>query len=138
MNPFLLLADVPDPQISGNWIIGVIGAVASAMALIYGKRQGLKEATNNITLQSPMPEVPFRKVDRPVSYDQHSSLEARVGRIELHLDSMQRDAAAQYKQLLEAGAARESRLTETLNEGLRAVHDRLDKTFFNPPNKTGR
>jgi hypothetical protein len=122
-----------DPMISGNWIIAVIGALASAIALFYGKRVGLKEATNNVTLQNPFPEVPVRKVDRPVSFDQHSALDARVARIEIHLDQIQRDQASQYRQILEAGSERELRLTETLNKGLRDVHERLDGLIKSTP-----
>ena len=126
------VAASPDTMVSGNWIITVIGALASALALFYGKRQGLKEATNNMTLQNPVPEIPFRKVDRPVSYDQHNSLEQRVGRIEAHLDVIQRDQANQYRQILEAGSERELRMTEAINNGLREVHHRLDGLLKGP------
>jgi hypothetical protein len=95
----------------------------------------VKEATNNVTIQPPFPEVPFRKVSNPVSYDQHSALDARVARIELHLDQIQRDQSQQYKQILEAGAERELRMTEVMNEGLREVHRRLDEILTPRPNR---
>ena len=122
--PMMAEAAPADPQISGNWIIGVLGAIATILGVIFGHARG--KSAQRFSLDSPVPEVPFRKVDRPVSFDQHSSLEARVGRIELHLDVIQRDQAQQYRQILEAGSERELRMTEVISQGLREVHARLD------------
>jgi hypothetical protein len=47
-----------DPMISGNWIIAVIGALASAAAMFWGKKQGKREAQETeVTLKPPVPTV---------------------------------------------------------------------------------
>ena len=124
-----------DTMISGDWALKLIGALFTGAALILGRYWGKKEEAAKITLPNPMPEMPFRKVERPVSFDQHNSLEQRVGRIEVHLDVIQRDQASQYRQIIEAGAERELRLTETLHAGLREVHGRLDQILKAPTNR---
>jgi hypothetical protein len=61
MFPHYLAEAAPDAMISGNWIIGVIGALASAGALILGKYQGRKEAQeSSVTLKKPVPTVVTR------------------------------------------------------------------------------
>jgi hypothetical protein len=122
--PMMAEAAPADPQISGNWILAVLGALGTLAAGFYGHAKG--KSAQRFALEAPVPEVPFRKVDRPVSFDQHTSLEARVARIETHLDTIQRDQAMQYRQILEAGSERELRMTEVINHGLREVHARLD------------
>ncbi len=126
-----ILAEITsnDTMISGDWMLKLIGAIFTGAALVLGRYWGKKEEANKLSLPNPMPEMPFRKVERPVSFDQHNSLEQRVGRIEVHLDVIQRDQASQYRQIIEAGAERELRLTETLHAGLREVHGRLDELF---------
>lgn len=129
--PLQILAEAaPDPMISGTWLIGFLGALGTLAGIFLGHQRG--KASQGVTLNAPIPEIPFRKVERPVSYDQHNSLEQRVGRIETHLDVIQRDQASQYRQIIEAGAERELRLTEILHTGLREVHARLD-AILNPP-----
>lgn len=44
----------PDPLISGNWLIAVIGAIASAAAMFWGKHQGKKEATETKITNQPI------------------------------------------------------------------------------------
>ena len=122
-------AAAPDAMISGNWIIGVLGAVGTLLGIILGHAKG--KAAQEVSIKDQ--PVRFTKDQRPVSYDQHTALDARVGRIEGHLDAIQRDAGQQYKQLLEAGAEREMRLTEFLGAGLREVHARLDALLRNMP-----
>lgn len=122
-----------DPMISGTWLIGFLGAAGTLLGIIMGHKNG--KASQGVTLNTPIPEMPFRKVERPVSYDQHNSLEQRVGRIEAHLDVIQRDQASQYRTIIEVGAERELRLTETLHAGLREVHSRLDALLKSTPNR---
>lgn len=51
-----------DPMISGNWIIGLIGALTSLATLLIGKRQGIKEAADsNVTLKKPVPTIQTRE-----------------------------------------------------------------------------
>lgn len=121
-----LLADAaaanPDPMISGNWILGVLGAAGTLLGIILGHAKG--KASQDVTIKDQ--PVRFTKDQRPVSFDQHSALDARVARIENHLDRIERDAGQQYKQILEAGAERELRMTEFFGAGLREMHSRLD------------
>ena len=133
MNLLAETAAAADPMISGNWLIGFLGAAGTLIGVIRGHQKG--KASQGVTLNTPIPEMPFRKVERPVSYDQHNSLEQRVARIEVHLDVIQRDQASQYRQIIEAGAERELRLTETLHAGLREVHARLDDIIKSPTNR---
>ena len=74
-------AENPDTLVSGNWIIGLIGAVASAIALIIGKRQGIKEATNNVTIQPPVPRFDVNTKEDP-EYVTHTLLNGHLDRIE--------------------------------------------------------
>jgi len=131
----MFLADtvMPDAGVSGELLVKIIGALFSGFVLLMGGRAIGKKEAQGVTLQHPVPEIPFRKVSNPVSYDQHSALDARVGRIEAHLDRIERDQAMQYKQILEAGAERELRMTEAMISGLRAVHERLDQILTNRP-----
>lgn len=137
-----LLAEVVagggDTMISGDWTLKLIAAIFTGAALVLGRYWGKKEESAKLTLPNPMPEMPFRKVDRAVSFDQHSALDARVARIENHLDRIERDGAMQYKQILESGSERELRMTTMLMENLREVHNRLDVLIKNSPPTTPR
>jgi hypothetical protein len=130
---FLAEAVVQETGVSGELLIKIIGALFSGILLLMGGRAIGKKEAQGVTLQNPVPEIPFRKVSNPVSYDQHSALDARVARIETHLDRIERDQSLQYKQILEAGAERELRMTEVMNLGLRAVHERLDEILTHRP-----
>jgi hypothetical protein len=128
LSPLLLLATTaPDTMISGNWIIAVIGALATAGALLIGKVQGRKEATNNITLQSPVPELSTRKVLTPPSWDAHRALCDRVTKLEETTTELRRDLAGQYRELMVAGGEREERLGEKLDGIARGIHHRIDE-----------
>lgn len=127
------VAAAADPMISGNWIIAVIGALASALALFYGKRQGLREATNNFTLQSPVPEVPTRKVLTPPSWDAHQALRDRVTVIESGLADLRRESASHYHELLKAGSERETHLSDKLDGIARGIHARIDEFLATKP-----
>lgn len=114
-----------------NYLADISAADAGTMigaliiALIGGGVIGRKISQQREVTIKDQP-VRMMKTNRPVSYDQHSALDARVARIENHLDRIERDAAQQYKQLLEAGGERELRMTEFFGAGLREVHSRLD------------
>lgn len=60
-----LLADAAasDPMISGNWLIGIIGALSTAVAAIIGKVAGHKaEASNReVTVKKPVPTIQVRE-----------------------------------------------------------------------------
>lgn len=61
-----ILADAAaasDPMISGNWLIGLIGAISTAAAAIIGKFAGQKAGENSreVTLKKPVPTVVTRE-----------------------------------------------------------------------------
>lgn len=125
-------APAADPMISGNWILAMIGAITTAAAAFFGKAQGRKEAQRT-TLESPVPEVPTRKVPTPPTYDAHRALEHRVGRVEEDItrirDELKEDrrvAAMQFQQLMQAGQDRELRLGEKIEGFANAIHRRID------------
>lgn len=117
------LIAVPEEWVT-TFCVGIIAAIGGVWikARSLGKAEG--ETSREVTIKNQ--PLQMTKTDRPVSFDQHSALDARVARIEIHLDRIERDGALQYKQLLEAGSERELRMTEVLAQGLREVHSRLD------------
>jgi len=128
-------AAASDPMISGNWIIMVIGAISTGIALVIGKMQGRKEAQRT-TLESPVPEVPTRKVSTPPSWDAHRALCDRVLRLEEDMKSLHQEVkkgteaqADQFRQLMVAGADREIRISEKLEGFASAIHRRIDETL---------
>lgn len=128
-----------DPQISGNWLIAAIGAVFSGVALLMGKKIGKAEA-QSMRLEEPVPTIPFRKVPGVPSWNDHSNLVERVGRLEAHIDRMRDEQAQQFKELLTAGANRQTEIVEKLSEKIDAVarewHGRLDNLQANKPRPT--
>ena len=121
-----------DPMISGNWIIGVIGAIAAAVALVVGKMQGKQEAQRT-RLESPVPEVPTRKISTPPTWDAHQALIHRVTHLEGDMQRMgddikaiRHEQAAQFKELMKEGASRELRLGEKLEGIAIDIHRRID------------
>jgi hypothetical protein len=130
------LISVPEEWVT-TFVVGIIAAIGGVWlkAKSVGKVEG--ETSREVTIKNQ--PLQMTKTDRPVSFDQHSALDARVARIEIHLDRIERDRALQYKQLLEAGSERELRMTEVLAQGLREVHSRLDALLTrqapNPPRR---
>ena len=62
MNHWLAQAAGADPLISGQWLIGIVGAIASGAALIIGKIQGRREAqASDVTLRRPVPTIETRE-----------------------------------------------------------------------------
>jgi hypothetical protein len=118
-------AAAPDTLISGNWIIGVIGALATAAALILGKlqgrKQGMQEATNNVTIQTPVPKFDVNTREEP-EFVTHSQLNGHLGRIE---DTFEEIKAALNS---ERGIARLANSN---------IHARLDKVMENQAESRG-
>lgn len=119
-----MMSFLADFMISGEWLTAMIVAIIGAIGGVYVKARKDGEDAREVTIKGQ--PLRMMKTDRPVSFDQHNALDARVARIENHLDRIERDNGQQYRQLLEAGAEREMRLTEFFGVGLRAVHERLD------------
>jgi hypothetical protein len=61
----------PDTLISGNWLIAIIGAIASGMALVIGKIQGRREGetSREVTLKKPVPTVRTQEEPQYVTLD---------------------------------------------------------------------
>lgn len=90
--PSFLAEAAPDALISGNWIIGVIGAIAAGIALVIGKRQGRAEAAdNNVTLKHPVPTIHTQEAPEYVTmaiFNGHlKRIENSFAKIEEALDS---------------------------------------------------
>jgi hypothetical protein len=112
-------------MVSGNWIIGVIGALSTAAALILGKVQGRKEASAMV-INEPVPTVPTSKVFTPPTWDAHRALVDRVTAVEHITQELRRDMAVQYREIMMAGGERETRLTDKLDHIASAIHSRID------------
>lgn len=92
MFPLYLAEAAPDALISGNWLLAVIGALASAGALIIGKYQGRKEAQeSSVTIKKPVPTV--RTQEEPeyvtiITFNGHlKRIEASIAGIEKAMES---------------------------------------------------
>ena len=66
------------------------------------------------------------KATKPVSYDQHKALDARVGKVESKVESLESKQHEQFVSILKAGEGREQRIREAITEGDREIHRRLD------------
>lgn len=136
-----LLAEVvgakAETMIPGSWIttfvVALVGAITAAYMKISGRREGLREATNNVTLQSPVPEVPTRKVLTPPSWDAHQALRDRVSVLESGLADLRRESISQYHELLKAGGERETHLSDKLDGIARSIHSRIDELLTTRP-----
>lgn len=130
-----MITYLADFMISGEWLTALVVAVIGAMGGVWikAKGAGLKEATNNVTMQSPFPEVPTRKVLMPPSWDAHQALRDRVTVIEHGLTELRRESATQYHELLKAGAERETHLSDKLDGIARGIHARIDEILTTRP-----
>ena len=113
-----LLAEVgvgaSDTLISGNWIIGMIGALFTGAALLLGKHQGKKqEQDRKVTINDPIPKV--RTQEEP-EYVTNEILNGHLARID---GSIREIKQAQDS---ERGVARTA---------ISNVHSRLDKVIEN-------
>lgn len=123
-----MMANTPaaDPMISGNWIVHVIGAIATGAALFWGKgqRDRAKAAeTETVIKGQPIGVV---KHQQPVTWSDHINLVRRVDRIDQHLDAMRKEGSEQFKDLLEAASSREARIIDKIDDVARAIHARID------------
>ena len=129
--PMMAEAVPVDPQISGNWILAVLGALGTLAAGFYGHAKG--KSSQQVTLNSPVPTVPFQKVPGVPSWNDHMSLMARMDRMEKHLDDLRDEQAKQYKDILEHGSVREQRIVDKIDAVAREWHARLDVQFGPKP-----
>lgn len=115
-----------DPQISGQWLIAVIGALFSGAALVLGKYWGRsQERTDRAVTISGQP-VQFQNVPGMASLNDITQLSGRIDRLEVDVRELRSDQATQFRDLMESGAARESRLMDKLDAVASEWHRRLD------------
>lgn len=124
-----------DFMISGEWVLGACVALIPVIGAVWlkAKGAGVREATNNVTIQSPVPEVPTRKVTTPPSWDAHQALRDRVTVIESGLAELRRESTSQYHELLKAGGERETHLSDKLDGIARGIHARIDEFLATKP-----
>lgn len=137
MIPQLIADASPDTLISGNWIIAVIGALFTGAALLLGKMQGRREASET-TLKEPVPTVPTSKVYTPPTFSQHQELVRRVvclenetkehrDYVEGQLRDIRRENSEQFVKLMTAGETRKDAIMENMNAMVRGFHARVDQ-----------
>lgn len=68
-----------DFMISGEWVVGALVTLIPIIGAVWikAKQAGLREATNNITIQPPIPEVTTRSAKQ---YAESAALLAHEGR----------------------------------------------------------
>ena len=101
----------PDPMISGNWLIGAIGAIAAGVALVIGKKQGRQESESarEVTLKKPVPTVRTQEEPRYVPREEFRE----------HCDQ----ASAELQRIW----AHFGKERELANDELSKIHERLNK-----------
>jgi len=128
-----------DPMISGDWVLKLVAAFFTGVALLAGRYWGRKEASG-MRLEDPVPEVPTRKVSTPPSWDAHRALADRVTRQEqisnelrTDLQEVRKEAAESYKELMSAGNERERSISDKLDGIARSIHSRIDELMKTKP-----
>jgi len=120
-----------ETMIPGEWMTSLIVAVISSVgAAIVAYKKGAA-AAQDVSLKSPVPEVPTRKVFTPPSWDAHKALMDRVTCLERVTQELARDMSSQYRELMKAGSAREQNLSDKLDGIARGIHARIDE-YLNP------
>jgi len=104
------------------WVTTFVVAVLAAVFKVQAEREKAKA----VRIEEPMPTVPTRKVPGIVTWNDLQPLVQRMDRFEKHLDEVRREQSDQFKEILEAGSTRESRLTTHLDDVARAIHSRID------------
>lgn len=121
-----ILATAASSGISAEQVGIIIGSII--IALIGGGVLGKKVAdTQRVRLSEPVPTITTRKHREPPSWDQHKELEHRVTTLEQAQAEFRRDLAQHYREMLEAGGARENRIMDKLDGIARGIHNRIDE-----------
>jgi hypothetical protein len=114
-------------------LTGITALVTGVIGAVIGKKQA--QATK---LEPPVPEVPTRKVSTPPTYDAHRALVERVSRLETDMQRMGEDVktirheqAAQFTQLMTAGAERQLAISEKLEAMASSLHTRINELIIN-------
>jgi hypothetical protein len=126
----MLLANAPVDPLDKilPWISTFVVAVIAAVFKVQADR------AKAVRVEEPVPTVPTRKVPGAVTWDSFGPLVARMDRLERHLDDVRKEQSDQFKELLEAGSAREQRLLDKVDSMARALHSRIDEHIPRPRN----
>lgn len=107
--------------------------VAMVLAAVF---KAQLDRARSLKIEDPIPTVPVRKVPGVPSWNDHSNLVERVGRLEAHIDKMRDEQAEQFKDLLIAGASRQEAIVKQLSDKIDQVardwHGRLDALSGHP------
>jgi hypothetical protein len=125
MIPHLLtfLADATPADPLDKILPWVTTFVAMVLAAVFKVQADKAKA---MRLEEPVPTVPTRKVFNNVTWNDLHPIITRMDRLEKHLDEVRKEQSDQFKEILEAGSTRESRLTHHLDDVARALHSRID------------
>lgn len=113
------------------WVTTFVAMVLAAVFKVQA------EKAKAVRLDTPVPTVPTSKVPGVVTWDHLNPLIQRIDRLERHIDEVRREQSDQFKELLEAGATRESRLVDKIDDVARAIHARID-VVSKPSTRTAR
>ena len=129
-----------DFMISGNWLIGAAVALIPILGGVWvrAKKAGLRAATNNITLQAPVPTVPISKVYTPPTYWQHMEVVRRVDKLETGQEEIRKEMGEQFRKLIEVGEERKDKLMDKIDASAKGFHERVNQIvneFHHAPKK---
>ena len=129
-----------DFMISGNWLIGAGVALIPILGGVWikAKKAGLSEATNNITIQTPVPTVPITKVYSPPTFSQHMEVVRRVDKLEASHEELRRELAASFRRLIDVGEERKDKLMDKIDASAKGFHERVNQIvneFHHAPKK---
>lgn len=130
-----------DPMISGNWIIGLIGAIAAGIALVVGKMQGRKEAeSRDVKIQKPVPTIQTREEPRWATKPELEELGERtdkqIGEIWTAIQSergVARESLSRIHTRIDSQANATAAVQATINEVKHTVGKLLDIALHRKP-----
>ncbi len=126
----LLAQTPPDDHVSGKWIIALLVAVIPLVGGVWikAKQAGKTEVENlrSVRVEDPVPTVPVIKVFPTPTYHQFQALDARVSAVEAEVREFRAALGKQFQHVLEAGADRQERIFEKIDDVARALHARID------------
>ena len=120
---------IAETLISGEWVtsfvVAIIGAVAAG--LVSWKKGVAKGRGDKVTLQEPMPEVPVKRIYTPPTFSQHQDLARRVGALESDVREIRREAAEQFRKLVEVGEERKDKIMDRIEAVAVGFHQRVNQ-----------
>lgn len=133
MTIMTILAEA-DAAISGGWVLKLIAQIFAGVGVLitaawaaYKKGQQSPETTTKI---KPNP-FKVKEVKALATKEELRETEVRIGvrigRVEEEVADIRDDQQTQFKQLLESGAARESRIADKIDLTARETHRRIDE-----------